>query len=230
MIFHNTLDGQFLNNELDIDVPRASESSIAGQISAWGFCACNSSSCTSYAHHFVDQNNSGQADRFCRDQIGTIQDVSTWPSGYTNPAPAQVGYEAFFWKNTQPGNVELPVQLQCPEGNGNMCSNQSTQIASNRDYAIYAASFNGTSGVGEGTLASRPSTCTTGVGYWATDQGSWNTSGNGYGQGQLYACTATNTWTLYYTPYAYPHPLQGNTTASIGAAGQVTVKGNIVIK
>src|SRR5262249_1410402 len=31
--------------------------------------------------------------------------------------------------------------------------------------------FNGTSGVGFGTLANRPSTCTPGVGYWATDQG-----------------------------------------------------------
>jgi len=27
--------------------------------------------------------------------------------------------------------------------------------------------------------------------------------------GTLYKCTATNTWTAYYAPYAYPHPLQG---------------------
>jgi hypothetical protein len=25
--------------------------------------------------------------------------------------------------------------------------------------------------------------------------------------GLLYKCTATDTWTLYYTPYTYPHPL-----------------------
>src|SRR5205823_11054263 len=25
--------------------------------------------------------------------------------------------------------------------------------------------------------------------------------------GVLYKCTAPNTWTLYYTPYVYPHPL-----------------------
>jgi len=68
--------------------------------------------------------------------------------------------------------------------------------------------FNGTAtiGFGHGTLANRPTTCTTGVGYWATDQGNWNQSGSG-GQGQLYVCTATNTWTLSYTPYTYPHPL-----------------------
>ena len=69
-----------------------------------------------------------------------------------------------------------------------------------------------TGGVGSGTLAARPSTCTTGVAYWATDQGSWNTSGSGP-QGELFKCTATNTWTLFYTPLTYPHPLVSGTTA-----------------
>jgi len=70
-----------------------------------------------------------------------------------------------------------------------------------------------TGGVGSGTLAARPSTCTTGVAYWATDQGSWNTSGSGP-QGELFKCTATNTWTLFYTPLAYPHPLASGTTTT----------------
>ena len=69
------------------------------------------------------------------------------------------------------------------------------------------STFDGTQGVGVGLLSARPATCTTGVGYWATDQGSWNTSGSG-GQGVLYKCTSTNTWSLYYTPYTYPHPLR----------------------
>jgi hypothetical protein len=73
--------------------------------------------------------------------------------------------------------------------------------------------FNGTGGVGFGTLARRPTTCTPRVGYFATDQGSWNTSGNGFGQGELFVCAAANTWTLDYTPYTYPHPL---TTGSAG--------------
>lgn len=67
--------------------------------------------------------------------------------------------------------------------------------------------FNGASGVGFGTLANRPATCTPRVGYFATDKGNWNQSGNGFGQGELFVCTATNTWTLDYTPYTYPHPL-----------------------
>lgn len=96
----------------------------------------------------------------------------------------------------------------------------------NRDLYQETASFDGTSGVGVGTLASRPSTCTPtpesadagngGVGYWATDQGSWNqSSSNSQGvqqngaDGVLYRCSATDTWTVAYTPYTYPHPLQG---------------------
>ena len=62
--------------------------------------------------------------------------------------------------------------------------------------------FSGSSGVGFGTLANRPTTCTTnsaelggGVGYWATDT---NT---------LYRCAAANTWATHYQPYVYPHPL-----------------------
>jgi len=76
--------------------------------------------------------------------------------------------------------------------------------------------FNGAAGTGFGTLANRPTTCTNGVAYWATDQGSWNTSGSG-GQGQLFVCSAPNTWSLHYTPYTYPHPLvAGGTTGTDG--------------
>ena len=80
--------------------------------------------------------------------------------------------------------------------------------------------FNGTSGVGFGTLANRPTACTPRVGYFATDQGNWNQSGNGFGEGELFVCTATNTWTLSYTPYTYPHPLdRPDSATSLNAVG-----------
>jgi hypothetical protein len=85
-------------------------------------------------------------------------------------------------------------------------------IVANRDYYNHSGSFTGASGVGSGTLSSMPSTCTTGVAYWATDQGNWNASANGGGQGVLYQCSSPNSWTAYYTPYSYPHPLQGGVT------------------
>jgi len=98
-------------------------------------------------------------------------------------------------------------------GYGNYWSSQQPDIiAQNRDYYLYTTSFTGASGVGSGTLAARPSTCTAGPGgntngvaYWATDT---NT---------LYVCGATNSWTTYYTPYTYPHPLVTGSSASIAA-------------
>jgi len=74
-----------------------------------------------------------------------------------------------------------------------------------------AAMFDGTTGTGSGVRASRPVTCMTGVAYWSTDQGSWNSTG---ADGVLDKCTDgsngnpalrwTNAW---YVPYYYPHPL-----------------------
>ena len=49
----------------------------------------------------------------------------------------------------------------------------------------------------------------TALGAEALDQCSRDDAGflgNG-GEGELYVCTATNTWTAIYRPYTYPHPL-----------------------
>ena len=69
------------------------------------------------------------------------------------------------------------------------------------------------SGVGVGS-ATPSGTCTTGVGYWKWANGTtlptdMATMISATQAGTFYKCTSTNNWQVYYTPYIYPHPLQG---------------------
>lgn len=130
------------------------------------------------------------------------------------PGPSNEALDPIYeWDNTAPHlNAGANVTGGGPQGNA-------TYVQPNREYytdnslgspvaqTSPTSPFNGATGVGFGTLANRPTTCTTGVFYFATDQGSWNTTGGTSGLG--YHCTATNTWTQDYTPNTYPYSLAG---------------------
>jgi hypothetical protein len=137
-------------------------------------------------------DGSGPSAYPCRDQPGRTHNQALAP--------------IYAWLNT---GTNAP---SAGSYNGGGSISETTWMLENRDYYNYTGSFNGTVGVGSGVLASRPTTCTTtseaggGVAYWATDT---NT---------LYRCSAANTWTPYYTPYTYPHPLQGSQGGSAPAA------------
>ncbi len=81
------------------------------------------------------------------------------------------------------------------------------EIVQNRDFYDSVGNFNGTTGVGIGTLATRPSSCSAGVAYWATDQ---NT---------LYQCNSSKKWTTFYQPFTYPHPLQNSLPSPVPPSG-----------
>lgn len=190
MIFNNTATATDANsvefdNERSFENPFPTPANMCDGNSTW------------------DGNTVGQNGWWCRDQIGRgVDDVGTFPQ-------PQASEPAYVWDNTVNGVQTNPTVVNCT--NAVKTNGSCADIVSDRDFYQKAASFNGTSGIGSGVVASRPSTCTVGVGYWATDEGSWNKRPGGV-QGRLYRCTATNIWTLVYTPYIYPHPLQNFTS------------------
>lgn len=193
VLFNNTITGPWSVNVLHLDSRRTYDTRPD---------ACDGNS--------PFDSNYDATGWICRDDPGAGKDkaltVSTGTYGnYKTTWQDQNASPVYAWGNTYPISANLTSW---------------EHLKSNRDYydggtwgvqTSSSSPFNGTSGVGRGTYANRPDTCRTNVAYWATDRGSWNKSGSG-GQGQLYKCTSTNTWTLHYEPYTYPHPLRSGET------------------
>jgi MYXO-CTERM domain-containing protein len=142
---------------------------------------------------------------------------------------ATLAYKPMYVWNNYWADTKAEIPLVSPDFGGSP-DYHAIHMAENREWynavaaspqASPSAPFDGTTGMGFGTLADRPTTCTTstetafgngaaGVGYFAKDVGP---------QGTLYTCSATNTWTTYYTPFTYPHPLVGGAPPEDGGVG-----------
>jgi len=209
VVFFNSVPGNWTNDGVALDNVRSyAPAGLGGGM-------CDGSS--------PWDGNSDPSGYPCRDQIGRDRDNPQWnhnpPGAYT-----QALTPAYIWLNKTESNAELSVDV---------INDSQNHIKPDRDYYAFNPAFDGTAGMGCGLLAVRPATCTIGVGYWATDQSCSDLSGlvgashSGAIEGALYKCSASNTWTLHYQPYTYPHPLRGEgglavTTSSLpsGMLGQ----------
>jgi hypothetical protein len=160
----------------------------------------------------MDQPGRGQCDLITgyNTPINSTTGTAIWPHQKLEPC---YSWNDIYSPNGQQMNIQVPTY-------------QTNFFKENRDYYNQNTAWTPgqplTTGVGVGTLAQRPTQCTAGtdiaggsnppgVGYWATDTKT------------LYVCTATNTWTPYYTPYTYPHPLVSGATPTPAAPTNLRV-------
>lgn len=172
----------------------------------------NTGNGTNAGYPCIDQAGRGQSDLLsgsfpsrCDASLPSSTVGACGNGTYTGVWPNQKLEPMYYFLNLAPGG-SFPGGIFSQGGAQtiNVDWYQSSDPGSGTD----CTGFTGATGVGCGARASRPATCTTGVAWWSSDQGGWNGSGNGFGNGVLDICTATNTWTNgAYVPYTYPHPL-----------------------
>lgn len=176
----------------------------------WGHCGTfqgpsnwdQNSNSSGYA--CMDQPGRGKGDllngQAFPNALDSVTSTITWPNQALSPI--------YVWDNvyTPEYYTSSPIVSTDPTG--------ATVTTNNVDYYMQfgtlanPGTFNGTAGVGQGTLLpTNPSAYTnapncTPNGTTGVGPGYWDTTNQ-----TLYVCTATNTWTVHYTPYTYPNPL-----------------------
>jgi hypothetical protein len=202
VVWGNSTPGSTFTNFVTMHSMRRNKNTYAEGVppNGWGYCGTsfngagsnwdqNTNASTGY--RCMDQPGQGQGDKLDNDFPNVINHQTGCDSTKPCAWPRQALEPVYEWNDawTGLGNFWAVYEADAFVRNSEyyLCSTPGSGTCSG---------FTGTTGVGSGPLSGRPTTCTPGVAYWATDTST------------LYKCTAAgNPWIAYYTPYTYPHPL-----------------------
>lgn len=136
----------------------------------------------------------------------------------TGPRYSMHVQNTYLWNNIGDNGIKTNLPIYVFQDNcGSYAVGTPYTIRENVDFWNYNAdTLNGSTQKGINCGASAPtSDCSVGDGYWQTSYSPcYETPTNMeemkvYTQsGKFYKCTAPDTWTEYYQPYTYPHPLR----------------------
>lgn len=208
---------------IDFTVDRSEYDEVAGNFGTFKECGVGGADGNSPSG--VDQQTGGANGWRCRDQVGIWYDTVQWQS---NPPDGsftawnQVTRPVYVWLNLTGGS---PMSITV-----NNIGDVASKIVVNREFYCDAGFTSScANGVRTGTIGAIPATCTVGMGYWATNEGEWDSTNGATADGRLYKCTSTDTWALYYTPYTYPHPWAGGSGpgATGTLQGEIRVSGSV---
>jgi hypothetical protein len=221
LIWGNTVDDSFKNFVTLHSMRRSNRTYTQGATpNGWGYCGTSFNGTGSN----WDGNTNPTSGYPCLDQPGRGRS-DLLAGHFPNAVNTRTGSIAWPHQALEPVREWLNTFTPAPGWGGTFWAAQNHDVlAANRDYYLYTSSFTGATGNGAGPRSARPSTCTEGVAYWATDQGGdWNKANASANDGTLDVCTAANTWTNgMYTPYTYPHPLTGGAITETTAPASPT--------
>jgi hypothetical protein len=162
----------------------------------------------------IYKSRGGSSMVFYNDMIGGTPShyayAGTMVTCPTTAPEKQMIHDTYLWNNRR-DHTGAVASLTVENPLATACGGYTNRPTAGRD--IFNESET-TPGITCGSLANRPSSCSIGQGYWATDQSCSDLTGMVGNNpttpisGTFYKCTATNTWTEFYTPLEYPHPIR----------------------